>query len=844
MRRFLFITAWLIAGYGSFGQADISAVEYFIDTDPGVGLATTVSTAPGSTIDFNFTVPVSSLALSPGFHILGVRTQNSDGQWSMYEKRSFYIQDAGSVSTPSTSDVSALEYYVDEDPGVGSGTLVDISQASFIDLDFDVPTSSMGLDAGFHILGLRTQNALGRWSMHERRVFYVQETPTISNPVPIDISSLEYFIDDDPGIGQATEISISTGSSIDIASITSASALAEGWHILGLRAKSADERWGFTEKRRFYVDGASAPAGSVANITQLEYFVDEDPGRGFGIEIPVSPATDDVDIANIDIPTDNSLNIGTHTLNVRARNAQGRWGFVETVDFEIDGDCPIADFDVEIFCAGEAVQITDLSTEPTGTAAYRWYADGILISSTIGDISHIFENSGDHTLSLAIENGLTCTDSTGVAITVKPKPIVVFYAEPATLGNPSNFIVDQFNVDDGSTWSWDFNNDESEDDNTAGNTSFTYGAIGTYTAILTITDGFGCGTTFTRDVEVIDGVQAFAADFSSTIVCQGDATSFTDTSTGVPGGATYSWDFENDGTPDDTTIGDVTFTYSAGGTFMATLTIDAGAGSTTTVTKVVTVVENPTASFSFGNACVGTEITFTNTTTSAGGSATFDWDFDGDGTIDSNATGDATFTYSSSGVYPVSLVVDNGNGCFDIEIQNISVDPVPESDFDFSYSTVGVTTAMVQFENLAEGIGYSWDFGDGNTSMEENPLHEYPNYLGETYEVCLTVSNNCTQTVFCQNLTLTVTSLEEELDEKIVVFPNPSLGVSYLQFSEDLSGSYEITMYNLAGKLIKNQSIEVSGSDRSLAIEGLSSGSYLIKVSSDKGDIFKRMLVK
>ena len=63
---------------------------------------------------------------------------------------------------------------------------------------------------------------------------------------------------------------------------------------------------------------------------------------------------------------------------------------------------------------------------------------------------------------------------------------------------------------------------------------------------------------------------------------------------------------------------------------------------------------------------------------------------------------------------------------------------VPETQFVHT-----IDNLRVDFENATEGIVYSyyWDFGDGSTSTEQHPSHEYID-AGE-YTVTLESSNDC-----------------------------------------------------------------------------------------------------
>jgi PKD repeat protein len=85
-------------------------------------------------------------------------------------------------------------------------------------------------------------------------------------------------------------------------------------------------------------------------------------------------------------------------------------------------------------------------------------------------------------------------------------------------------------------------------------------------------------------------------------------------------------------------------------------------------------------------------------------------------------------------------------GCAAIETIQIQVimPPLPEADFE--PDTAGCAPLTVQFENNSiHGENYTWDFGDGQYSSEENPIHSY--YVQGSYAVKLTVSNLAGQSI-------------------------------------------------------------------------------------------------
>ncbi|MDX1627210.1 MAG: PKD domain-containing protein, partial [Fulvivirga sp.] len=564
-----------------------------------------------------------------------------------------------------------------------------------------------------------------------------------------DIIEMEYFFDEDPGQGNGIAVSITPGTIVDINELLIPQSLTQGLHLIGIRAKDADGNWGFAELRRVYINPAGEVQDPPSPITQLEYFYNDDPGIGQATKIDIDPDATDVDIASILLPTQESIPVGTNTITMRAQTADGFWGFAETREFDVIDDCtqPIVDFSVELACEDEVVNFIDNSQDVQADAEYRWYLNGDDTPDdfTSGNTSFVYNNPGTYTVALAISQGQICYDSLSMEITIKDKPIVVFNAERVEVGNPTVYTVDQFNVPAGATWSWDFQSDGVVDDNTAGGTSFTFPAAGDYVTTLEVTDGNGCGTIYSKTVTVDpegSGTTGPVADFSASTACEGSATLFTDQSTNIPSGATYSWDFDGDGVEDDNTVGSTQFTYPAAGDYMPMLTIDMGADGIVTHTEIAQVLPFPEADFTATEVCIGASTSFTDLSTNVTASATYAWDFDGDGVFDSNQVGDVSYTYNAAGSYSAVLVIDNGNGCLDTRVVTVNVIQQPTADFSFSPACAGFETDFTNLSsNVASAATYQWDFqNDGIIdSNTENPTFVFSS--AGTYDVSLMVDN-------------------------------------------------------------------------------------------------------
>jgi gliding motility-associated-like protein len=155
------------------------------------------------------------------------------------------------------------------------------------------------------------------------------------------------------------------------------------------------------------------------------------------------------------------------------------------------------------------------------------------------------------------------------------------------------------------------------------------------------------------------------------------------------------------------------------------------------------------------SGCAPYSAVFTNTSLAG---ETFIWDF-GDGTSFTGPTPPPKL-YNTPGTYTVTLIAIDPNTCNlrDTTTGRITVSAGPVANFSFSPDPPQENTPT-QFTNLSTGaVRYRWDFGDGDTSLQVNPAHQY-NQTG-TFRVCLRAINQfgCVDTV-CQDVQAVIVSL-------------------------------------------------------------------------------------
>ncbi len=165
---------------------NITAAEYFFDTDPGSGNATAVSVgASGSGVNFAAVVPTS---LPAGFHFLVIRTKDAEGKWGLFEKRGFYIN----TTTVDLSDITAAEYFIDTDPGVGNGTPIAIPSPASTYTD-SLILSLGSLPLGNYRIAIRVKNTAGQWSLMENRPFTVCTTNGAQSEMDYQVEGNKVF---------------------------------------------------------------------------------------------------------------------------------------------------------------------------------------------------------------------------------------------------------------------------------------------------------------------------------------------------------------------------------------------------------------------------------------------------------------------------------------------------------------------------------------------------------------------------------------------------------------------------------------------------------------------------
>lgn len=237
-------------------------------------------------------------------------------------------------------------------------------------------------------------------------------------------------------------------------------------------------------------------------------------------------------------------------------------------------------------------------------------------------------------------------------------------------------------------------------------------------------------------VTKVDGINAF---FTATPPSQTLPSSTVQVVAITPGPWQYRWDF-GDGTTSSRPTSD-SHAYSAYGTFQIMLTVSNFDCSTTQTQSVTLLLPPPIIDFDFepASGCAPLKVSFTNKT-QYGEADQYVWTF-GDGQATSTAV-DPAYSYNEPGKYSVTLRATNATGQTSLLTKEniIEVYPVPSAQFEVKPQLITGTDGLLYTSNRSFGATeFTWDFGDGTTSTEREPVHSY-GAEGE-YEVQLIARN-------------------------------------------------------------------------------------------------------
>lgn len=820
----------------------LAKYEYWIDS----GFQNRVSgTYLGNQV--NFTLSIPSHQLNFGIHQLYIRFQDADGKWSSAISSFFYKTKY--ENNPFKQLVEA-EFWYNQDyvnktiqPLTSNAEIVFISSPNLAQFN-----------QGIHQYNVRFKDATGTWSPVVTGFFY-KKSPVVS--INQQINLLEFWVDN----FARSQVSISQQSDITYINNISMSSLTEGIHQFYFRTKDISGNWSSLASSFFY----KSPINSVSNntITKVEYWINDDFA---GRQQEVMPTQKDIVwLSGMNVST---LPDGVHQLFIRTADKNGLWSIPIQSHFIKYSNNFLSNNKISAF----RYWIDDDIQHATHVAFQTPLKDISILTSI--DMHHSWKGSHFIHIQTIDEYGQWSVVYSDTVLK-NSLPIADFSATDYTLcvNDSVTFISTQV---DGDTTHWDFGNGTTSSDSIV---SMSYATPGIYSVSLWVKDTItGIDSSLTKIIRVSAFPLKTITTTPNDTLCEGEFATMTLNAMN----AVYLWNTGDTTASIQTTLegyyaariinaennscavqtdslfikinplpivnigndsvycanikyqldaGNIgsQYLWSNGATARKVQPIASGQYSVIVTnqfgckgydTAVCTI--NPIPLVNLGNdtsICEGKSIKLSATNPGCN----YFW---------STGSTDSIILVNASGRYDV--IVNSSSGCTNFDTIQVSINPLPVADFSFL-----VSKRQVNFtSSVTNGITYLWDFGDGNTSNDINPIHEY--LVDGTYTVKLTVTNNCGNRILSKNVTVSNTGISnyQDLQWNLTVFPNPAKEIVFIDIDMPQSAWIEVRVYDITGKYVATiiEEYRNSGIQHTfLGTEQFANGMYFVDVLTDNG---------
>ena len=237
-------------------------------------------------------------------------------------------------------------------------------------------------------------------------------------------------------------------------------------------------------------------------------------------------------------------------------------------------------------------------------------------------------------------------------------------------------------------------------------------------------------------------------------------------------------------------------------------------GCQDTVESIITVetIPNITLSDNQIQACIGDEIQI-----QAFGATDYTW---------SNGDNTDVMTYIVVGNETITVVGANGQ-CTNSKQIVIIIKPSPTVEASANTTSINTGDSIFFSSNGSVTSTTTWNFGDGFSSLETNPYHNF-DFPG-AYMVVLTAEMGGCEALDSILVYVGTVNVSENSEKEFFVYPNPTS--DYINVNVESNSS--IKLYNANGKLV--ESIKLSEGENRISVLHLHKGIYFATVTNKKG---------
>jgi len=368
---------------------------------------------------------------------------------------------------------------------------------------------------------------------------------------------------------------------------------------------------------------------------------------------------------------------------------------------------------------------------------------------------YTYTGSSDTTYYISLTVSNPCGTSTHVdSIKVLPNNVLPFFTPSPQVGCAPLSITFQNFTASATIYNWDFGDGNFSN---AFSPTHTYTQGGQYLVRLAANNGCAFDTAFV----VVEAYPQPVLNVSvvQDTLCQGDAFQFINNSVNL---ANIQWNFSDGGS---SILANPSYTFSGSGTFSVTVIGTSQAvGCLDSTTFTVFVRPKPQVDIVLSDSigCVPFFVSFQET----GGQALFHaWDFKDGNT---GAGPNTVHTFLTPGFYIVEYVGSNQWGCTDTALVNVWANPKPSASFTITIPDVcDYPTGTTVVNNSTNALGYAWNFGNGQTSTQFQPVVTYQG--PGSYLATLVATNQ----FGCSDTALQVVTINQAVIAAFDLIPGP-----------------------------------------------------------------------
>ncbi|MEI6312066.1 MAG: PKD domain-containing protein [Bacteroidota bacterium] len=455
----------------------------------------------------------------------------------------------------------------------------------------------------------------------------------------------------------------------------------------------------------------------------------------------------DGDTSTLKSPTHTFTEGGTYTVNVYFRDTT-TCNDVDTATIQItvynDTVTPLYHID-RIFYGCDSVKIMVQSFNTTANSIQWNFGDGTTSTSFIDQ--HTYKDSGlFQILYIVVDSSKRCRMIDTMFEYVSLNPLdAVFDISDTNACVPADVVFTDASPYFLATNYWSFGDGTSD---TGRSVIHTYTSVNSWNIMHIIIDSSVCNFADTSYAIIQTRNDSTVANFTATILSECDSNltiQFTNTSVNA---LQFEWNF-GDGT--SSTLANPTHTWTVPGWYtVQMISIDSTrCHPRDTAYARYQLKANAIADFDvLSTACSGVAVYMDNLSNPA---AIFTWYFS-DGT--SSTQFEPTHIFNNAGTYTITLVIRDTNTCdvYDTLTKTINILAFPIADFMMDRDSFYYLDA-IQFTNLSQNFtDVIWNFGNGDTSILENPLYTYPQIHSLTPCIIAYIEGTTCADTFCKNI--------------------------------------------------------------------------------------------